>query len=133
MCCIYYTTIERLHNYINDARLFYPWITHTIKFIIYLFMITIFTERRITITKLLSQFAIFKPLSYCFEETIWFDLKASFANRPVSHLIRCYNNQVMEQKNFEKRLFSSTGLFIDWILETRIAKQLYYFRRIRTK
>ena len=51
-------------------------------------MITIFTERIITITKLLSQFAIFKPLSYCFEETIRFDLKASFANRTVSHLIR---------------------------------------------
>ena len=27
---------------------------------------------------------IFKPLSYCFEETIGFDVKASFASRPVS-------------------------------------------------
>ena len=33
------------------------------------------------------QFVIFKPLSYCFEETIGFDVKASFASRPVSPLI----------------------------------------------
>ena len=33
------------------------------------------------------QFVIFKPLSYCFKETIGFDVKASFASRPVSRLI----------------------------------------------
>ena len=33
------------------------------------------------------QSAIFKPLSYCFEETIGFDSKASSASHPVSHLI----------------------------------------------
>ena len=33
------------------------------------------------------QFVIFKPLSYCFEETIGLDVKASFASRPVSRLI----------------------------------------------
>ena len=33
------------------------------------------------------QFVIFKPLSFCFEETLGFDVKASFANRPVSRLI----------------------------------------------
>ena len=38
-----------------------------------------------------NQFVIFKPLSYCFEETIGFDVKASFASRPVSCLIRLYN------------------------------------------
>ena len=32
------------------------------------------------------QFVIFKPLSYCSKETI--DVKALFASRPVSHLIR---------------------------------------------
>ena len=37
------------------------------------------------------QFVIFKPLSYCFEETIGFDVKASFASRPESRLIRWYN------------------------------------------
>ena len=41
------------------------------------------------------QFVIFKPLSYCFEETIGFDVKASFASRPVSPLISWYNNQVI--------------------------------------
>ena len=37
------------------------------------------------------QFVIVKPLSYCFEETIRFDVKASFASRPESRLIRWYN------------------------------------------
>ena len=36
----------------------------------------------------LSQFVIFKPVSYGFEETIGFDVKASFASRPRSRLIR---------------------------------------------
>ena len=35
-----------------------------------------------------EQFAISKPLSYCFEETIGFDVKISFASRPVSQLIK---------------------------------------------
>ena len=34
------------------------------------------------------QFVIFKPLSYCSKETIGFDVKASFASRPLSRLIR---------------------------------------------
>ena len=42
MCRTYYTTIERLRNYMNDARLLYPWNTHIIKFIIYLVTIAIF-------------------------------------------------------------------------------------------
>ena len=48
------------------------------------------------------QFVIFKPLSYCFEETIWFNGKASFASRPVSRLInwlgdttRWYNKRIL--------------------------------------
>ena len=39
------------------------------------------------ISKRIMQFLIFKPLSYCFEETIRFDVKASFSSRPVSRLI----------------------------------------------
>ena len=35
------------------------------------------------------QFAIFKPMNM--EETIEFDVKTSFASRPVSRLISCYN------------------------------------------
>ena len=34
------------------------------------------------------QFAIFKPIRYCFKETKGFDVKASFASRPESLLIR---------------------------------------------
>ena len=64
------------------------------------------------------QFVIFKLLSYCFKETIRFDVKASFASRPVSRLIRWYNKPCDKTKNFEKSLFSSTGLFMDWKLET---------------
>ena len=36
----------------------------------------------------LYQFVIFKSLSHCFEATIGFDVKASFASRPNSRLIR---------------------------------------------
>ena len=45
-------------------------------------------------------FVIFKPLSYCFEETIGFDVKASFACRPVSRLIRWYNKPGNITKEF---------------------------------
>ena len=34
-----------------------------------------------------KQFVIFKPLSYCFEETTGFDVQASFASRPEPRLI----------------------------------------------
>ena len=44
-----------------------------------------------TIQKTIVQFVIFKPLSYFSEETIGFDVKASFASRPESRLIRLYN------------------------------------------
>ena len=44
------------------------------------------------------QFVIFKPLRYCFKETIGFDVKASFASRPVSRLISWYNNQVYNKR-----------------------------------
>ena len=37
------------------------------------------------------EFVIFKRLSYCFEGTIGFDEKASFASRSESRLIRWYN------------------------------------------
>ena len=38
--------------------------------------------------KLLIQFTIFKPLSYCCKETIKFDVKVSFARLQVSRLIK---------------------------------------------
>ena len=36
----------------------------------------------------IDQFVIFKSLSYCFEETIVFYAKVSFASRPLLRLIR---------------------------------------------
>ena len=38
-----------------------------------------------------EQFVIFKLLSYCFEETIGFDVKSSFTSRLVSRLVRWSN------------------------------------------
>ena len=55
------------------------------------------------------RFVIFKPLSYCFEETIEFVVKTSFARRPVLRLTKLGD----VKKEFKKRLFSSTGLFMD--------------------
>ena len=40
------------------------------------------------VLKMVTQFVVFKPLSYCLEEKIGFHVKASFASRPVSRLIR---------------------------------------------
>ena len=37
---------------------------------------------------LVYQFVIFKPLSYCFEETTGFDVKALFGRGPASRLIK---------------------------------------------
>ena len=48
----------------------------------------------------LSQFVIFKPLGYCFEETIGFDVKTSFASRLVSRLTRWYNKPDNITKEF---------------------------------
>ena len=42
--------------------------------------------RDVTVGLSPNQFVVFKPLSYCFEEAIGFDVKASFASRPVSYL-----------------------------------------------
>ena len=47
-----------------------------------------FSRFLVSLPFLQIQFIIFKPLSYCFEETIGFDVKASFTSRPVSRLIR---------------------------------------------
>ena len=64
----------------------------------------------------IRQILLFKPLSYCFERTIGFDVKASFASRPVSRLIRFYNKPGDIAKEFWE--FSSVGLFMDWKLKT---------------
>ena len=56
-------------------------------------------SRNLTIS--FYQFVIFKLLSYCFEETIRFDVKASFASHPVSRIVRWYNKPGDMKKGFE--------------------------------
>ena len=40
---------------------------------------------------IVKQFVIFKVLGYHFQETVGFDVKVSFASRPVSRLIMWHN------------------------------------------
>ena len=47
-----------------------------------------------------KQFVVSKQLSYCFKETIRFDVKNLFASRPVSRLIRWYNKPGDVTKEF---------------------------------
>ena len=67
-----------------------------------------------------SQFVIFKQLSCSFEETIWFNVKASFASRPVSRLIRWYNKPGSITKEFWEKTIQSHGIFMDWKLQTEV-------------
>ena len=57
------------------------------------------------------QFIIFKPLSYCFEETIGFDLKASFASCPLSRLISWYSKPGDITKEYWKKAIQFHGTF----------------------
>ena len=50
--------------------------------------VKVYSPQSSNLSDALNQFAIFKPLGHCFEETIGFDIKTSFASRPVSPLIR---------------------------------------------
>ena len=56
-------------------------------------------------------FVIFKPLSNCFEEIIVFDVKLSFASRPVSRLIRWYNKPGDITKEFWEKAIQFHGTF----------------------
>ena len=42
----------------------------------------------------IRKFLLFKPLSYCFEKTMGFDIEASFASRPVPRQSGFITNQV---------------------------------------
>ena len=57
------------------------------------------------------QFVIFKPLSYCFKETVGFDAKASFGNRPLSRLIRWCNKPGDITKEFWEKAIHFHGIF----------------------
>ena len=60
------------------------------------------------------EFVVFKPLSYCFEETIGYDVNTLFARPPVTRIIK--PNDIT--KNVKKSLLSSTEHFMDWKLQT---------------
>ena len=61
--------------------------------------------------ELIFQFVILKPLSYCFEETIGFEVKASFSSRPMSRLIRWHNKPGDITKEFWKKAIQFQGTF----------------------
>ena len=56
------------------------------------------------------QFVIFKPLTF-FEERIGFDVKTSFASRPLSRLIRWYNKPGDITKEFWEKAIQFHGTF----------------------
>ena len=57
-------------------------------------------KKRLISGKMNNSVCNFKPLSHCFEETIEFDIKASFASCPLSRLIRLHNKQGDIPKEF---------------------------------
>ena len=63
-------------------------------------------QKQCTDTLTATQFVIFKPLSYWFEETIGFDVKPSFSSCPVSRLIRWYNKRILRKGSSVPRDFS---------------------------
>ena len=58
-----------------------------------------------------TQFVIFKPLSHCFEKTTELDVKASFASRPLSRIIRWYNKPGDIAKEFWWKTIQFHGNF----------------------
>ena len=77
--------------------------------------------------KFKCQFAIFKPLSYCFKETI------EFKNRPPLRGLqfRLMPNQVIQQKKFNKMLFNSTGTLVDGKLQTGVELLISVLKEIQ--
>ena len=59
----------------------------------------------------LTQFVIFEPLSYCFEETIKFDVKVSYASCLLSRLIKWYNKPGDATKEFWEKVIQFHGTF----------------------
>ena len=78
---------------------------------------------RFTVRIYYSQRVVFNLLSYCFEGTTGFDVKASFASRPVSRLIRWYNKKIMIKIYSVSRDFT-------WIEITNCSLNCRYFRRV---
>ena len=58
---------------------------------------------------------MFNPLSYSFEETIGFDVKAPFVSLPESRLIWWHNKRILIEG-----YSVPTGHFMDWKLQTEL-------------
>ena len=58
-----------------------------------------------------KKFVIFKPLSHFFEETIGFDVTASFTSRSLLRLIRWYNKPGDVRKEFWEKAIQFHGTF----------------------
>ena len=80
------------HSCLYKSELVFKFLTFMfiIKFIVLQFLLqAVDVNQHVCIVNFIrSQFVIFKPLSFCFKETMGFDIKASFASRPQSRLIR---------------------------------------------
>ena len=70
------------------------------------------------------QFVTIKPLSYCFEETIGFDVKASFASHPLSRLIKWYNKPGDITKKFWEKAIQFQGAFHGLKITNRIIRKV---------
>ena len=82
--------------------------------------------RKAIIKSLRLQFVIFKPQSYCFEETIEFDVNVLFASRPVSRLIMWYNKRIL-RKGF------SVPWDVSWIENYKLTKLFRYYSQLITQ
>ena len=72
-------------NYLTEKNVLLMWFLELHKYF------DTHAQDKFIVNSQLSQFVVFKTLSYFFEGTIEFDVKASFASRPVLRLIRWYN------------------------------------------
>ena len=71
---------------------------------------------------LYTQFVIFKPLSYNFEEIIGFDVKAWYRSCPMWHLIRWYNKPGDITMEFWEKAIHFHGTFHGLKLQTTEGK-----------
>ena len=69
--------------------------------------------------------SILKPLSYCFKETVGFDVKASFASPPVLSLVKPGNIT----KEFQEKVVQFHGRFDGWKLQTALCHMLQCWER----
>ena len=90
---------------------------------------------------------ICEPLSYCFEETIGFDVKNSFARRPASHLIKSSDIRILRKgysfprdiswiENYKQKtvkLPAANGPAKEKVLETHRAKATFFRKMFYNK